>query len=624
MASGLTRREFLGAAGGAVAAGTLAQGATAQTGSDWLSLGNGPANTGRAGGGGPTGDPGSRWSADTGDSVSGGPVVVGDLVVVGSEDETLYGIDADSGGNRWEFDTEGEITTTPAVESGTAYAGDEQGFVYAVDTESGDEQWRFETGSEATSPTVFGGVVYVASSDGALHAIDAEEGLSVDPDTWPVSIGSDGESAPAVAREDESGRDEPTVYVGNGNGTVYAVGAETGETAWNTSVQDAQRIPTAPAVADGTVYVGSQGDGPQQGFLHSLDGASGDENWSFDTNGPVFGSPAVADGTVYVGSRSGELFAVSGGGEQWSFDAGQQIQAAPAVTGETVYVSSLSSEVFGVDRSSGEERWRFETNQQVISNPAVADGAVFVGSQDNFLYRLEDGATGGAADPNREGGPVPGPLERGERNDFTFLALPVIAGSFVALVAGGAYMAKRAGLLQRFSVDEAPIEEIYDDEEYIPDYDAPPSTDVWELVVGDVIARSEETGKTAEKNLIVSRYLDPDTLDSPVVAYEIESARSDTAVVRITESLADPEEMADQPLNEGWSVVDDELVYERPVEGGERVKTMVGRVDCPTDRADELRESPTVEIETGDDSASDDSTDEDSDNSAGEDGDDRG
>lgn len=610
MASGLTRREFLTAATGAVAAGALAQGASAQTGGEWLSLGNDPANTGRTSASGPTGDVGSAWATETGGSVFGGPAVVGDIVIVGSEDGVLYGLDANSGDERWQFENpEGAIDTTPAVAGETAFVGDREGFLYAVDINSGEEQWRFETEGELNAPAVFDGTVYASSRDGAVHAVDPGEGLYVDSDAWPVSVAQEVTSSPAVATAAESGRGEPTVFVGSDDGRVHAIGANTGETAWTTTVENASRIPTSPAVDNGTVYVGSQGlEGARSGFLHALDGASGEQNWEFDTGGVVVGSPAVAGGTVYVGSRSSSVFAVSAGGgsERWTFDTGQPITSAPAVADGTVYTGSWSSEVLGLDADGGEELWAFETNQRVWGHPAVADGAVFVGSEDNYVYRLETGAEGVAPDPSQGNtGPVPDPLERDQPGGLSFLALPVTAVAVLALVAGGAYAAKRAGVLERFAVDEAPIEEIYDDDEHIPDYDAPPSTDVWDLVVGDVIARAQETDKIATRNVIVSRYLDPDTLDSPVVAYEVESARSDTAGIRIEEALIDPEEtvetMKEQPLNEGWSVTDDSLVYERPVGAGETVRTMVGRVDCPTDRADELQESPEIDITTSDD-----------------------
>jgi outer membrane protein assembly factor BamB len=55
-------------------------------------------------------------------------------------------------------------------------------------------------------------------------------------------------------------------------------------------------VNSSPAVADGVVYVGS-GDGR----LYALDARTGKEKWSFNTGGEVFSSPAVADGVVYAG-----------------------------------------------------------------------------------------------------------------------------------------------------------------------------------------------------------------------------------------------------------------------------------------------------------------------------------
>ena len=63
----------------------------------------------------------------------------------------------------------------------------------------------------------------------------------------------------------------------------------------------------SPAVgADGTVYVGS-GDG----HVYALDPANGNELWSFETGNWVESSPALgADGTVYVGSGDGHVYAI--------------------------------------------------------------------------------------------------------------------------------------------------------------------------------------------------------------------------------------------------------------------------------------------------------------------------
>ena len=59
------------------------------------------------------------------------------------------------------------------------------------------------------------------------------------------------------------------------------------------------------AIADGVVYVGS-GDGR----LYALDAETGQEKWRFKTDGAIVSSPAVAGGVVYFASTDGYLYAV--------------------------------------------------------------------------------------------------------------------------------------------------------------------------------------------------------------------------------------------------------------------------------------------------------------------------
>ena len=71
-----------------------------------------------------------------------------------------------------------------------------------------------------------------------------------------------------------------------------------------------------PIIADGIVYFGSfEGySGPlffgdTSGGLHAVDAQSGQKLWDFSAPG-ILRVPAVADGTVYFGSDKGILYAV--------------------------------------------------------------------------------------------------------------------------------------------------------------------------------------------------------------------------------------------------------------------------------------------------------------------------
>ena len=63
-----------------------------------------------------------------------------------------------------------------------------------------------------------------------------------------------------------------------------------------------------PTVVDGVVYVGNK-----DGSLYALDAESGAKRWSFKTGDEVYASPAVVGGIVFVASADGNLYALSSG-----------------------------------------------------------------------------------------------------------------------------------------------------------------------------------------------------------------------------------------------------------------------------------------------------------------------
>ena len=54
------------------------------------------------------------WKFKTGGRVISSPLVVGDVVYVGSTDGSLYAINRADGSQRWKFDTKGPVSSSPA------------------------------------------------------------------------------------------------------------------------------------------------------------------------------------------------------------------------------------------------------------------------------------------------------------------------------------------------------------------------------------------------------------------------------------------------------------------------------------------------------------------------------
>ena len=157
-----------------------------------------------------------------------------------------------------------------------------------------------------------------------------------------------------------------------------------GELKW--SFPTGAAIHSSPAVADGTVYVGSA-----DFRLYALDAETGEQRWVFQAGSWIQSSPAVADGIVYIGSNDGYLYAVDAdtGEELWNFYTKFPVKSTPAVADGLVFFGSDDYSVYCLDARTGEQVWRYKTRSHVISSPAVENGIVYVGSMDGYLYALQ-------------------------------------------------------------------------------------------------------------------------------------------------------------------------------------------------------------------------------------------
>jgi len=146
---------------------------------------------------------------------------------------------------------------------------------------------------------------------------------------------------------------EGVVFVSSGdNGKLFAYpvgcagGGQVCAPLWVVTVSSSHSSLTAPAVADGVVYVGSS-DGNLYAYAVGCAGGGALCNplWTAGPGGLIVSSPVVANGVVYVGTSNGKLYAyavgcASGGGfcsPLWTATTSGWLSASPAVAGGVVY-----------------------------------------------------------------------------------------------------------------------------------------------------------------------------------------------------------------------------------------------------------------------------------------------
>jgi outer membrane protein assembly factor BamB len=265
-------------------------------------------------------------------------------------------------------------------------------------------QWRFLTGGDVvSSPAIDAGVVYVGSGDGMLYAIDLERGTK----RWSYAAGAPIAASPSVAHG--------LVYAGSYDGRFFAVDARSGAQRWTVRTgpvvpfpwghESGDRYTSSPTIADGLAVFGA-GDG----FVYAVDALTGRQRWRAKTDGRVRGSPAVVNGTAFVGSFDGRVYAfdLRTGKERWRYDTEgaslnsgdygfdrRSIQSSPAVANGTVFIGARDGFVYAIDAADGKLRWRYDHKVSWINAiPAVVDGVVYDGTSDGHFVQALDATSG--------------------------------------------------------------------------------------------------------------------------------------------------------------------------------------------------------------------------------------
>jgi outer membrane protein assembly factor BamB len=257
-----------------------------------------------------------RWTFEAGDSIASRPAVVGDLVIFGSEDRSIYAVDATNVTLRWSKAVGDAVISSPAVvevAAGSAdlpaqavlVIGSDDGKVYGLDPRNGDERWTYATGGPVEAPvSAADGVAYVASRSGLVAALDPGSGRPlwtsrVAPDTATLS---GPRTAPTISAQQ--------IFVVDENRYVTALSRADGRRLWTSG--EAVYV-GAPVVLGESVIVATR-----DGAIHQLDGGGARRaDWSIkrlrDPNaggvepsfdfGPVLGGAAIwlADdqGSIY-------------------------------------------------------------------------------------------------------------------------------------------------------------------------------------------------------------------------------------------------------------------------------------------------------------------------------------
>jgi outer membrane protein assembly factor BamB len=350
-----------------------------------------------------------RWTDGGSQNLWGTPVVADDTVYVQESPNQLTAFARDSGSKRWarQFEpTDSSKSTdqytgshlTPAVVGDTVYVGggdfvvekngpelkrvENRVHLYAVDRHTGDVRWTIQPDDFIdTPPVVVDDVVLFVTRVGTVYAVDTmRESVA-----WTLSIGERDAPLPPFAV------DGCQLYLNAFGDGLYAIDVESGELNWNLP---AIKAGAAPAIADGTVYVGGR-----NGVLYAVNPESESVEWQRDLGRAIStASPAVASGTVFVGTADGDsgdelsrIHALDAetGERVWAADTREFVNSSPAVADGVAYVAAHET-VYGFDAESGDELWTHEVHGSVRAPLSVTDGTIFAATTYGQLYAFAE------------------------------------------------------------------------------------------------------------------------------------------------------------------------------------------------------------------------------------------
>jgi outer membrane protein assembly factor BamB len=291
---------------------------------------------------------------------------------------------------QWVFGARNLVEFPPAVAYNRLFFTNNSGVMFGVGAKNGGRAWRWRSGRcTASSPAVTGRLViqvFLARRpcnregeglDGLVVAFYVGSGKI----RWKRRIGPS-ETPPLVVQ----GR----VYVGDWNGNIWSLRANTGHVLWRFHVGG--QVKGGLAYAAGRVFFGSYDH-----RVYSLNALTGRQVWSasaqerLGSQATFYSTPAVAYGRVYIGGTDGKVysFGASSGKIRWTQDTGNYVYSSPAVYRRRVYIGSYSGTFYALDAATGDVVWRFEANGPISGSATIVDGLVYFSTLEERTYALD-------------------------------------------------------------------------------------------------------------------------------------------------------------------------------------------------------------------------------------------
>ena len=286
------------------------------------------------------------------------------------------------------------------------------------------QQWKRKVGLGYATPVLVDDRLYVFTRQGGgevMRALNAHTGEII----WSTSYAAPFELNPYMKSHGMGPKSTPT-YAGGRlfafgmSGIVTAFDAETGKTIWQRPAPPKQPLyhSAMSPLVDGELVIIHVG-GDDDGALTAFDIATGERRWSWDDDGPAYGSPVVVEmlGTRRVVTYSRRYMiglSLESGELLWSRPDGREdniLTQTPILHGDLLIEAGNKNgfTAFRVVRQDDgfatEDVWHTDDDSTFMANGVAIDGVLFGLSQLNsgqyFGLDLDSGKVLWTSDPRQ-------------------------------------------------------------------------------------------------------------------------------------------------------------------------------------------------------------------------------
>lgn len=310
------------------------------------------------------------------------PLIVGDIIYVGSVHGQFLAIRKNSGNILWRKKIKGGVESSPQYFDNKIYFGANDGNFYCVDAKTGKTLWTYPTHVEILSkPLIKGEIVFFLTSKNELYALKAQTGKWV----WYYNrgyvqkISVRGTSSPVY--------DDGKIYMGFSDGSFYAFNAFNGEIVWQRILTGEEKfvdVDATPIVSGGMIWVGSS-----NGLVYALNDKNGETLWKRQYEG--IRSMTADSERLYIASFSGKVFALerSNGLKEWEYPVKTGTPMDLSVVEDQLIFGTSEDYVYSINIENGSEIWRYASGSGVLSQPIFDADRVYLFSEQSALHVID-------------------------------------------------------------------------------------------------------------------------------------------------------------------------------------------------------------------------------------------